>query len=522
MAKNQPTLQELIRRRQAGGFIGRRGELGTFEDNLRLPVDDPRRSFLFSVHGDAGIGKTFLTRQFVRLARENQCATAYVDESSHDIPGLLEAIVADLERQGLRCKNFGDRLAAYRQRRHELDADPAAPVGLSSLLTRSAVRIAVRAGHDLPGVGAVAKEFNPDVVADEAERLRAYVSRRLRDRDAVRLVLSPVVLLSQAFVTDLCTLAEQHPVALFFDTYERTGVFLESWLLDLLAGRHGNLPANLVLTIAGQRPLDVNRWGDFLTVRTDLPLRLFTDGEARQLLTERGVTSDRVADVIIELSGRLPVLVAMLAETRPEDAEAVGDPSGSAVERFLKWETDEQRRTAALRGSLPRRLNVEIFAAATDPDSPEADLGWLCGLPFVTEHADGYRYHDVVRTPMLRVLRRRNPTEWRRRNQALAEYYRAARKALNATPKDGRWHVLAVEEHYHRLCADPDAALPDALAELITATARRPQDIAQWTQPVATRTHQRWRSAASGWPDGPLARMTTWCACSPTSPEPTG
>ena len=91
-----------------------------------------------------------------------------------------------------------------------------------------------------------------------------------------------------------------------------------------------------MITISGQLPLDVNRSGDYLGIRADMPLEIFNETETRALLAGRGVTDERVIDVIIRLSGRLPLLVAMLAEARPESAALVGDPSGNAVERFLK------------------------------------------------------------------------------------------------------------------------------------------------------------------------------------------
>ena len=110
----QLTLQELIRRRQAGGFVGRADELGKFTESLSLPVDDPRRRFLFSLHGDAGVGKTFLVRQFIRIARERSHLTAYVDETAVDVPSALTILAADLERQGEQCKALSKRLEAYR------------------------------------------------------------------------------------------------------------------------------------------------------------------------------------------------------------------------------------------------------------------------------------------------------------------------------------------------------------------------------------------------------------------------
>lgn len=87
----------------------------------------------------------------------------------------------------------------------------------------------------------------------------------------------------------------------------------------------------------GQRAAPARRepLGDYLSIRADLPLQVFTEAEARALLADRGVTDEQVVEVIIRLSGRLPLLVAMLAEARPDSVELVGDPSGDAVERIL-------------------------------------------------------------------------------------------------------------------------------------------------------------------------------------------
>jgi hypothetical protein len=189
--KRSLTLQDLIRRRQAGGFVGRRAQLGLFEESLGLPVDDPRRRFLFSVHGDAGVGKTYLVHQVVRVAREHGYVTAYVDEAFYDVLATMEAIVGDLERQGARCKEFREQLNVYRQRRSELDSDPGAPEGLSSFLTQSAVRIGLQAVGDVPFIGAVAEEVNPDVVASQVDRLRVFLSQKFRNHNEMRQLMAP-------------------------------------------------------------------------------------------------------------------------------------------------------------------------------------------------------------------------------------------------------------------------------------------------------------------------------------------
>src|SRR5262249_59508255 len=151
-----PSLQDLIRSRQARGFVGRVEQLQLFEQSLSLPVVDPRRRFLFSVHGDGGIGKTFLLRQWQRSAQSRNYLTAYVDEAVFDVPAALRTVADDLARQGGHCRRLHEMVATYRQQRQEVDADPGAPPGVSSLLTRSAVRVGLRALEDIPFIGAFA------------------------------------------------------------------------------------------------------------------------------------------------------------------------------------------------------------------------------------------------------------------------------------------------------------------------------------------------------------------------------
>ncbi|MGH3693910.1 MAG: tetratricopeptide repeat protein [Pseudonocardiaceae bacterium] len=239
---------------------------------------------------------------------------------------------------------------------------------------------------------------------------------------------------------------------------------------------------------------------------------MFTDAEARQLLSDRGVTDETVVEAILDQSGRLPLDVATLAQARPQDASAVGDPSGSTVERFLKWEPDPQRRMAAQHAALPRRLDQEIFAVATGSPAPSEDFAWLCHLSFVAEHTEGFQYHDIVRTRMLRVLRRGAPGEWQQRHTTLADHYQSLRDALGLSGRDAwrddRWQNLALEEHYHRLCAHTASALPAAKAGLIDALAWHEASVPRWTQMI----EQAGRDTKANTVVTCGERLSQWCA----------
>ncbi|MDC7338467.1 ATP-binding protein [Streptomyces lydicus] len=129
MERSRLSRQELIRQRRRAGFVGRRTEIENFRANFTRSVEDPGQQFLFHVHGQAGVGKTSLIRQFEETAREQGAPTAYVDESAHTIPEAMAAISRQLAAQGRPLKVFDKLLATYRERRHEAEAVAVAEQG---------------------------------------------------------------------------------------------------------------------------------------------------------------------------------------------------------------------------------------------------------------------------------------------------------------------------------------------------------------------------------------------------------
>ena len=559
MARARLSMAELIQRRRRTGFIGRRDELGAFRANFDFPPDDERHRFLFHVHGNAGVGKTFLVRELEQAARERGALTAYVDESVSSVPEVLAAIGEQFARQGRPLKQLDRLLATYRQRRHEAEsasayasasasasapvsaslADPAegggtrglpgsvqppyaqppctqppygqppyaqpsaAPpsAGSTALATAGVIGLGM-----IPVVGAFAGALDAQRLAAGGDRLRATLSARFRNQEDVQLVLTPDRVLTPVLVTELAEAARDVPwIVLFFDTYERTGPFLDAWLRDLMTTeRYGALPAQAVVTLAGQRPFDTARWGGFTDFMAEVRLEPFTEPEARQLLAAKDVTDESVVEEVLRLSGGLPVLVSTLAENQPTDPDDVGDPSATAVERFLKWEQDPLRRATALACALPRRLDEDVFRAVvsavvpedaadpapTGPGDPADTAGpvgpagpadsaragglydWLCALPFATRKDAGVRYHDVVRDPMLRLQRTRSPRGWSERHAALARCFADWRAEVEADLRadevwaSADWRALRFEEMYHALCAGPRAALAGALRDV--------------------------------------------------------
>lgn len=351
--KKTPSLQDILKRRQRSDFVGREEQIALFRQNLALPLDDDRRRFIFNVAGQGSVGKTWLLRRFRQLAGARDAITAWTDEAEEDVPEVMGRIAEQFEEQGYDLESFSERYRVYRQKRRELEADPDAPQGFPAFVGRTLIKGGLGLARGTP-VGAAAAEFvDEETLASLGGEVASFVAQKIGNKDEVRLVLEPIHVLTPLFLKDLREIAEEHTIALFFDTYERTGDFLDLWLRGLLEGRHGEVPANIVLTVAGRDPLDRDQWSPFEGLIARLPLDPFTKEEALDYLNRQGVTNAKVVDVILQLSSRLPLLVATLASETPDDPGEVDDPSGEAVERFLKWVQDPEEASSRIGCCFP-------------------------------------------------------------------------------------------------------------------------------------------------------------------------
>jgi tetratricopeptide (TPR) repeat protein len=475
-----PSMQDIFERRQQTGFIGRQDLLARFQENLALPVDDPRHRFLFNVFGDPGVGKSFLVHRLHTIALDRGARSAIVDDRVFDVPSTMAAIADQLGAQHARLRTFERRYQRYEDRRLALLADTPWQNGAPLLLARLAIRMGLRAARPVPLVGLAAEAVEPEVI-EQVDHLHGLLSRVLRSRGDARLVLTPIEELTPLFVQDLNQIASRRPVTLFFDVYEHTAPLLDPWLIDLIEHRlYGDLPANLTITLASRERLDPVRWAGLLTEVEPVELGRFSEAEARQLLASKDVRDEAVVEAIFALTGRLPLEVAMLAEGSPVDPAALVQPGSDAVEQFLRLETNERRREVALLAALPRLVDEDALAELTgrEEDAPEL-YEWLRHRSFVVEHDGACGYHELVRTPLLRLQRERAPQRWRRNHRRLADLNRDCRLELDLSDAEGWadpvWQRYLLEETYHRLCATPLAALPPALAGALHAyVAARP------------------------------------------------
>lgn len=470
------SLQDRLKQRRSSTFVGREQQLEMFRQNIIRPLDSEDCYFIFSIHGQGGVGKTELLKKYNAIAKEHNALAAYIDEDTKDLPEMLADFARQLKEQNAPLNEFDERYKTYLQEKKRLEADPEAPKGAWNFGARFLARSAKSLAKELvPGAGLVTEYIDADALGDQLGEWAAFVAKKLTNKDEVQLLIEPVETLTPLFLKGLGKYQKHLRICLFFDTFEETGRFADEWLRHLLNGKYGDAPENLLSVVAGRDPLDPNLWSNFGDFITTVALEEFSEIEAKTYLERKNITSPSIVETILELSGRLPVLLATLAEAAPDSPDEVSDPNATAVSRFLKWISDPVQRRLALHAALPRRLNQDIIQCLL-PEGADAELffNWLCSQPFVKRQKGGYwSYHSIVRDLMQRYQFQLSPDTWSSIHSQLAAYYdkRAADLGIEGREKcfqHDEWLSFRLESGFHRLSAAYTKELPNAVADWVT------------------------------------------------------
>jgi tetratricopeptide (TPR) repeat protein len=493
VTQSRPSLQSVLSSRRHGEFIARRDQLSQYRENLARPVDDERRWSLLNIHGDAGIGKTYLTKQLRQIANGSGHLTAYIDNNFYDVASVMTAIAEQFSVNGVPLTEFEAAAAAYQRRPSTPGDDISALDGIAELATTIVVNTGLSVLRTAPHA-VILPDSADAVIAEQANVLRENLTKALKNRHQNELPLAPADKLTRIFVDNATRAAGDRPISLFFDGYERTAPWLDRWLTDLHDGRYGDLPGTLITTISGRYTLDPERWSAYGTITADMYLERFSDAEARQFMVGKNITGERVVAEILKQSDRIPMMLATLAGTHPKDPGDVGDPGGDPVKRYVGSESDQARCDVAAAGALGRTFNRDTLAAVASSDNTSADhvaesFGWLIGLPFVSRQAGSWQYHECVRSAMLRFQREQSPRQWRAEHLALARAHAQWATEVAGGPDPAwanpHWVHHTVEQTYHLLCADPINNRRQALAAAVKAAASKIAHARQWAELIA-------------------------------------
>lgn len=456
---NHSSLQKLIQKRQSSSFVGREDIINFFIRNLSIRPEDQSRKFLFHIWGQGGIGKTFLLKKFEAIFTESGSVSCYVDEDYREIPKILNGLVKQLEKLNGDFEEFKRLYKTYQQRKEEIESDPELPTGLSALIGKTLAKGSLGLVNQVPVVGAATSLLDKEIFADKVGDWTTYLTKKITSKDEVRLLLEPAEILTPAFTSGLMNLGKITPnIGILFDTFEVLGNHIETWLLSLINGSFGELPSNLIIITAGQGALSKNRWIQYESILTSFELKPFTKEECLEYLRKKNISDERVIELVMNLSSNLPLLVATLAVGENESLELIGDPSDTAVERFLKWVDEPKKKNLALDASLLRRLSKDLIANLAESEDLEEIFSWMKTMPFIQRRSDGWAYHNLVREQMIRYKKRESAREFSTIHKIIATFY----KATLPSEEDLKARKLSEEEisqcseyTYHFLSENP-------------------------------------------------------------------
>ncbi len=211
-----------------------------------------------------------------------------------------------------------------------------------------------------------------------------------------------------------------------------------------------------------------------------ISLDVFTEQEAEAFLDTYKIIDSESRTEILEFSDRLPVLMNWLAAPEGQEADP-SVPTHDIVERFLRWVTEPTWRQVALLAGLPRSFNVDILKLLLEYREQTVDeqssFAWLLTMPFVKQHADSWRYHDVVRRMMLHYQRQESPQTYRKTQMALAGFYNTRRDELCLLEGEKwtneQWRADTLAYAYHFLVADPIKHWGEVLSLFVVAVRKR-------------------------------------------------
>jgi hypothetical protein len=294
---------ELNDEAEAERFVGREQELEAFRQQINLIKP---RYLSFYITGQGGAGKTTLLNRYREIAEGYDFLLADCNEQQRDVPAVLGRFAHQLDEQGFPLKQFDGRYKTYRQKMYEIENDPEAPQGLAAILARTVVRAAY-IGSDAVPIVRKGLEFIPrEAVETQASEWATYLSKKLTNKEEIALVREPVPILTPLFFEDLNKIAQTRKVLLCFDNFEATRTEIREWLLHL---REYKPSMNVRIAIAG-RDQPGAKWDPLRSVTQTIRIDVFTEQEAEAFLDTYSVTDSKRRKEILELSGRLPVLMS--------------------------------------------------------------------------------------------------------------------------------------------------------------------------------------------------------------------
>ncbi len=459
--------------------------LAALEAAFKSPQNSPT---VFNAWGIGGVGKSTLTRK----AKEIHGETAKIATVSFGLTeGIDEPIplMAKLYEQ-LAVKDswsrdpFWEVHERYFDTVHQLSTQAAAGWGAATPEQVTQVKQLLKFGVDtfgelaLPETGKKAANALVDKGIDAAvaglslkdslQQLLQQHKATKRDQALQRLMLEPLPQLTQAFAEGLSQQANQQPILLVLDTYEKVPGVIDTWLWRTLLGNTDLSAQRVRLMVAGRHSLlKTEGWRKLHQDRDvvrDLTVERFTPEQTQAYLAEIGMTDDAQVANIGRVTRGLPYYLNWIREQSEKGRTLDFDQGNQEIVRLLlQGLNDTQKRVVQLAAccrwfdsKLIRYLTEQQgLDFATAVDEGQNCYGWLTQLSFAEPIGKRWRLDDVARDVFRQSLER---DELETIHSNLADYFAALSESMvlpHSSPEDNyknpAWLELRSEYLYHLL-----------------------------------------------------------------------
>jgi energy-coupling factor transporter ATP-binding protein EcfA2 len=456
-------LEKIRDERRKENFVGRGEPIRIFTENLQSDSPD---YMVISITGEGGVGKSTLLARFnsIAISPENNAIAIICDDNQTSPVLVMGHIAKKLAEKGITHKEFDERYKKFGELRQELESDPKVPRGGLNLLAMGITDLTIKSLRKTPGVG-VFFEYADEKAAGEAlAELMQYSISKWGNKDEVRLLREPEQVLTPLFLELVQKAYNNNKIVIMLDVFERTSDSLSSWLLALFSFEYGEFD-NRVMYIISRRESLEQHWTQLAGLICHNSLEPFNLEELRLYLSNHNITDDNLINQIYEDTNGLPVLVELLAAAKPTPGIPLPDVSKDAVERFLQWTPQEERRQAVLFAAIPRQFNKDIISAILEEDATTL-FNWLSAQSYIRTNSERcWFYHEKVRELMVRYLRHTEPKQLSSIHQKVAAYFQTRQTNLNLQTKDAyendSWQRLEIERIYSLVAEEPGKHLSD-------------------------------------------------------------
>lgn len=498
-----PAQSLYIYRRQAENFHHE------FSDSLKDPT---AQQIIFHLWGIGGVGKTTLLRRIKRNYHEE----ARFAEVSFGLTVGIDTpidLMAKLHQQALQEKyytssSFAALFEKYQQTRYELESqpdsekrpiDPKQVERLRGLLKLAASAVSI---FGLPTATIPSNTLDKavDVALDSAtlllnekDRLQQLLQQHAatkRDRELQMLMLEPLPKLTSAFLEDILQQAQNSPLVLMLDTYEKASTDIDTWiwqclLCDLLLKE---VPNKFRLMIAGRRCLlETDGWRKLQQDRNivyERRLEPFDREQTTRYLKKASIhTPDKIKDIYHATRG-LPYYLNWIREEKAASRGIDFSRGNQAVISLLLQGLTEPQKKILNFAACCRWFNRELVSLAVkiklvgdEAEARENDyFTWLKKRVFVEPIEAGYRLNDVARDILRQALWQDNPSQFQYIHTELTCFYkRKADRCLTESStvfeqyEDEDWCNYISEYLYHLLFSGNTNAKEQFISYLFSA-----------------------------------------------------